>query len=156
MALRSALLNRITRDREKGVVARMSADRPLRVVIADDDAFARRLIRRALQTAGMTVVAEAEHGREAVELALIHRPDVVVVDAVMPWLDGVLATRLIVNADPDRLVVVRTGAGEDELGPQALGSGAVAAVPEDAELSALVRAVEGAGRGETAVAQAAG
>jgi DNA-binding NarL/FixJ family response regulator len=134
----------------------MSADRPLRVVIAGDDAFARRLIKHALQAAGMTVVAGAEDGRKAVELALIDRPDVVVVDAVMPRLDGILATRLILDADPGLLVVVLTGAGEDELGPQALGAGAVAVVPEDADLGALVRAVEGAGRGEMALAQAAG
>jgi len=75
---------------------------------------------------------------------------------VMPWLDGILATRLILTADPGLLVVVLTGAGEEELGPQALGAGAVAVVPEDADLSALVRAVEGAGLGETALAQAAG
>lgn len=134
----------------------MSADRPLRVVIAEDDAFARHVIKQALQAAGMTVVAEAGDGRGAVELALGHRPDIVVVDSVMPWLDGILATRLILTADPGLLVVVLTGAGEEELGPQALGAGAVAVVPEDADLSALVRAVEGAGLGETALAQAAG
>lgn len=134
----------------------MSADRPLRVVIAEDDAFARHVIKQALQAAGMNVVAEAGDGREAVELALGHRPDIVVVDSVMPWLDGILATRLILTADPGLLVVVLTGAGEEELGPQALGAGAVAVVPEDADLSGLVRAVERAGLGETALAQAAG
>ena len=134
----------------------MSADRPLRVVIADDDAVARRAIKHALQAAGMTVVAGVGDGREAVELALIHRPDVVVVAAVMPWLDGIRATRLILGADPGLLVVVLTGGGEDELAPQALGAGAVAVVPDDADLGALVRAVEGAGLGETALAQAAG
>jgi two-component system nitrate/nitrite response regulator NarL len=128
----------------------------LRVVVADDDAFARGVTKHALHAAGMTVLAEAEDGREAVALALIRRPDVVVVDAVMPWLDGIRAARLILDADPGLLVVVLTGAGEDELGPQALGAGAVAVVPEDADLGALVRAVEGAGRGETALAQAAG
>jgi DNA-binding NarL/FixJ family response regulator len=133
----------------------MSANTPLRVVIADDDAFARRVIKHALQASGMTVVAEAEDGREAVEFGLVYGPDVVVVDAVMPWLDGILATRRLLNADPGVLVVVLTGADEDELGLQGLQAGAVAAAPKDAEFDALARAVEAAGRGETAISRAA-
>jgi DNA-binding NarL/FixJ family response regulator len=128
----------------------------LRVVIADDDAFARRVIKRALQARGITVVAAAKDGREAVELGLIHRPDVVVLDVVMPGLDGILATRRLLNAEPELLVVVLTGAGEDELGLQALRAGAVGVVPKDAELDALARAVERAGRGEWAIARAVG
>ena len=134
----------------------MSADAPLRVVIADSDAFARRLTKHALQARGMTVVAEARDGREAVRFGLIHRPDLMVVDVVMPVLDGIRATREILNADPELLVVVLTGAGEDELGLQALRAGAAAVVPEDADLDALARAVEAAGRGEWAIARAAG
>jgi two-component system nitrate/nitrite response regulator NarL len=134
----------------------MSADTPLRVVIADDDAFVRRVIKHALQTAGMAVVAEAENGREAVEFGLIHQPDVVVIDVVMPGLDGILATRRILSADPGLAVVVLTGAGEDELGPQALRAGAVAVVPKEADFDTLTRAIENAGQGEKAIARAAG
>ncbi len=136
--------------------SRTSADTPLRVVIADDDAFARRVIKLALRARGMTVVAEAKDGREAVRSTLIHRPDLVVLDAVMPGLDGILATRRILNAEPELPVVVLTGAGEDELGLQALRAGAVGVVPKDADLDALARAVERAGRGEWAIARAAG
>jgi DNA-binding NarL/FixJ family response regulator len=122
------------------------------VVIADDDAFARRLIKRALESRGMTVVAEARDGREAVEFSLIHRPDVVVLDVVMPGLDGVLATDRILKAEPDQLVIVLTGAGEDALGLLALRAGAVGVIPKDADLDGLARAVESAGRGEWAIA----
>ena len=134
----------------------MSADTPLRVVIADDDPFARRAIKHALRARGMTVVAEAEDGREAVRFGLIHRPDLMVIDAVMPGLDGIRATREILNADPELLIVVLTGAGEDELGLEALRAGAVAVVPEGADFDALARAVEAAGRGEWAIARASG
>jgi DNA-binding NarL/FixJ family response regulator len=136
--------------------SRTSADTPLRVVIADDDAFARRVIKLALRARGMTVVAEAKDGREAVRSTLIHQPDLVVLDVVMPGLDGILATREILDADPDLRVVVLTGAGEDALGIQALRAGAIAVVPDDANVDALARAVEGAGRGEWAIARAAG
>ena len=54
----------------------------------------------------MTVVAQATDGDEAVQLSLHYRPDVVVMDAVMPGLDGILATRRILRANPDQLVVV--------------------------------------------------
>jgi DNA-binding NarL/FixJ family response regulator len=140
----------------KGVIARMSADAPLRVVIADDDAFARRLTKHALQARGMTVVAEAKDGREAVRFGLIYRPDLMVVDAVMPVLDGIRATREILSADPELLLVVLTGAGEDELGLQALRAGAVAVVPHDADFDALACAVEAAARGQWAIARTAG
>lgn len=134
----------------------MSADKSLRVVIGDDDAFARRVTRCALQAAGMTVVAEAEDGREAVELGLHHRPDVVVIDVVMPRLDGILATRRILEANPGQLVVVLTDVGEDELGLEALRAGAVEVVPKDADIDVLARALEGARREDAAISRAAG
>ena len=134
----------------------MSADTPLRVVIADDDAFARRVTKHALQAAGMNVVAEAEDGREAVELGLRHRPDVVVIDVVMPKLDGILATRRILEANPGQPVVVLTGAGENELGLEALRAGAVDVVAKHADVDVLARALEAARREDAASSRAAG
>jgi DNA-binding NarL/FixJ family response regulator len=134
----------------------MSADTPLRVVVADDDALARRVTKYALEAVGMTVVTEAKDGREAVELALRHRPDIVVIDVVMPRLDGILATRRILEADPGQLVVVLTGVGEDELGLEALRAGAVEVVPKNAGLDVLTRAVERARREDAAISRASG
>src|SRR3954454_20277802 len=67
----------------------------LRTIVADDDPLVRRLIRDTLQRADVTVIAEASTGREAVELALFYRPDVVVMDFMMPEMDGIEATRRI-------------------------------------------------------------
>jgi|SRR5215204_4985830 len=134
----------------------MSANTPLRVVIADDDAIARRVIKHTLQAAGSTVVAEAKDGREAVEFGLMYRPDVVVLDIAMPWLDGILATRRILSAEPDLPVVVLTGAGEPELGLHALQAGAADVVPKDADLDALAGAVERAVRRVLPISRAAG
>ena len=131
----------------------MSADTQLRVVIADDDAIARRVTRRALQEAGMTVVAEATDGREAVQLSLRHGPDVVVIDAVLPRLDGILATRRILEANPGQPVVVLTGADEDELAGEARRAGDV--VPKDADPGRLIRALDAATRENAAIARAA-
>jgi DNA-binding NarL/FixJ family response regulator len=131
----------------------MSAEMSLRVIIADDDAFARRVIKGALQAVGVTVVAQATDGDEAVQLSLHYRPDVVVMDAVMPGLDGILATRRILRANPDQLVVVLTGGGDDELGLLALRAGAVGFLSKDADVDALPRALEGVCRGEAAVSR---
>src|SRR6185312_17392802 len=73
---------------------------PIRIILVDDDALARRAVRSVLELDGMVVVAETGSGRESVELAAYHRPDVVVMDIVMPGFDGLAATRDIVARAP--------------------------------------------------------
>ena len=131
----------------------MTADAPTRVITADDDPFARRVIKAALQAAGLTVIAEAKNGREAVQLALHYRPDVVVMDVVMPELDGILATRQILRARPDQLIVVLTGDDEHEFGLPALQAGAVGFLSKEADIEALPRALQGVLRGEAAISR---
>ena len=91
------------------------------------------------------MIAEARDGRQAVELTLHYRPDVVVMDVVMPELDGIMATRQIRRQIPEQLVIVLTGAGDDdhELGMQALRAGASGFLSKDLEIEALPRALEG-------------
>jgi NarL family two-component system response regulator LiaR len=134
---------------------RKTTDPPLRAIIADDDAFARRVIRDVLEKAGVTVVAEARNGREAVEFAVYYRPDVVVMDVVMPELDGILATRRILKQLPDQLVVVLTGTNDvdDEMGLQAIQAGAAGYLSKDLEIDALPRALEAVSRGEAAISR---
>jgi NarL family two-component system response regulator LiaR len=132
----------------------MSAESSLRVIVADDDALARRLIKSALRNAGMTVVAEAGSGREAVELGLHYRPDIILMDVVMPGLDGVLATRKIVESNPDQLVVVLTAAGEDEFGLLALRAGAVGFLSKEIDIDALPQALAAVRDGEGAISRA--
>src|SRR4051794_13911909 len=131
----------------------MSAEAPVRAIIADDDAFVRRLIKGALQNAGMTVVAEAADGGEAVELGLYYRPDVILMDVVMPGLDGILATRKIVERNPEQLIVVLTSAGEEEFGMLALRAGAVGFLSKEVDIDALPRALAAVRQGEAAVSR---
>ena len=129
-------------------------DKP-RAVIADDDPFARRVIKDVLQRAGVIVIAEARDGRQAVELTLHYRPDVVVMDVVMPELDGIMATRQIRRELPEQLIIVLTGAGSDdhELGLQALRAGASGFLSKDLEIEALPRALEAVRWGEAAISR---
>jgi two-component system, NarL family, response regulator LiaR len=131
----------------------MPGDAPPRVIIADDDPFARRVIKSALQSGGMTVIAEAKTGREAVQLALHYRPELVVMDVVMPELDGILATRQILAVDPAQLVVVLTAADEDEFGLLALRAGAVGFLSKDGDIEGLARALHGVREGEAAISR---
>jgi len=126
----------------------------LRALIADDDPLARRVIKDALESGSVRVIAEARDGRQAVELALYHRPDVVVMDVVMPGLDGITATRNIITELPDQVVVVLTGGGADEeLGIQALRAGATGYLSKDIDISALPRVVAAAHTGEAVVSR---
>jgi DNA-binding NarL/FixJ family response regulator len=137
---------------DEATTDKKSRDKRLRAVIADDDPFARRVIKGVLTQSGALVIAEARNGREAVEFARHHRPDVVIMDVVMPELDGIGATREILKEIPDQLVIVLTGAeGEEELGLLALRVGAVGFLAKDANIDALPRTLEAVRAGEIAV-----
>jgi NarL family two-component system response regulator LiaR len=125
----------------------------VRAIVADDDPLVRRLIRDTLQTDGVTVVADACNGREAVELALFYRPDVVVMDFLMPDLDGIEATRGIYERDPEIRIVLLTGAADDEIGVRALRAGAVGYLSKDLELGVLPRALRAALAGQAAISR---
>ena len=113
------------------------------------------MIKDVLQRSGVIVIAEARDGRQAVELTLHYHPDVVVMDVVMPELDGIMATRQIRRKIPEQLIIVLTGAGEDdhELGLQALRAGASGFLSKDLEIEALPRALEGLRQGQAAISR---
>jgi two-component system, NarL family, response regulator LiaR len=125
----------------------------LRTIVADDDPLVRRLIRDTLQREDVTVIAEASTGREAVELALFYHPDVVVMDYLMPELDGLEATRRIHEQDPRIHVVLLTGAGDDALGLRGLRAGASGYLSKEMELASLPRALRAAVDGEVAISR---
>jgi NarL family two-component system response regulator LiaR len=125
----------------------------LRALVTDDDPLVRRLVRDTLERDGITVIAEATTGRQAVELALFYRPDVVVMDYRMPEMDGIEATRRIFEADPSIRVIMLTGSGDASLGLRSLRAGASGFLTKDMELSALPRAVRGTVAGEAAISR---
>jgi two-component system, NarL family, response regulator LiaR len=127
--------------------------KPLRAIIADDDALARRMIKDALQDAGIVVIAEAHNGRQAVELVLHYRPDVVLMDVVMPELDGIAATRRIVKEIPEQLVIMLTSGDDDDVAMVGLRAGASGFLTKDVEIDMLPRAVVGAVSGEAAISR---
>jgi DNA-binding NarL/FixJ family response regulator len=98
----------------------------MRVLLADDHQILRDGVRRGLESAGATVVGEADNGEEAVELAEALRPDIVLMDISMPVLDGVAATERITSRFPDIKVVVLTMHDDPDSTRAALRAGAIA------------------------------
>jgi NarL family two-component system response regulator LiaR len=122
---------------------------PIRVLIVDDHAVVREGLRAFLQTQeGMNVAGEAADGNEALEAATRLRPDVILMDLVMPELDGVTAMRTLRERVPDARVIVLTSfLDEDKLLP-ALRAGAAGYLLKNAEPKELARAVRAAHAGE--------
>jgi NarL family two-component system response regulator LiaR len=88
---------------------------PITILLVDDHRVVRQGVRAFLSTQpDLLVVAEAESGAEAVQLAMQYVPDVAMMDLVMPGMDGVNATRLLKQASPRTQVIVLTSYHADE------------------------------------------
>jgi len=122
----------------------------IRVLLVEDHALVRAGLEQLLARAdGIEVVGSAGDGAEAVELAAERRPDVVLMDLVMPQLDGREATRRIVAVDPDVKVVVLTSFSDREQILEAIDAGAIGYLLKDAEPEELIRGIQAAARGES-------
>ena len=122
----------------------------LRLLVVDDHTLLRQALRSLLDSQeGLEVVGEATNGREAVEAVERLRPDVVLMDMVMPGLNGIDATRQIVKRQPNCRVLILTAYLEDERLLQALRAGASGYVVKNSEIDELVLAVQSVHRGNT-------
>ncbi|MEU7222543.1 response regulator [Streptomyces chrestomyceticus] len=120
----------------------------VRVLLADDEAMIRAGVRAILTASpGIEVVAEAADGREAVDLALRHRPDVCLLDIRMPRLDGLGAAAELGRTLPETAVVMLTTFSEDAYVAGALGSGASGFLLKTGDPRELVIGVRAAAEG---------
>jgi DNA-binding NarL/FixJ family response regulator len=123
------------------------------VLLADDQPLLRRGFRMILETEDdLTVVAEAGHGGEAVELARQHHPDVVLMDIRMPGTDGIEATRQIAAAGNQVRVLVLTTFDLDEYAFGALRAGASGFLLKDVRPGELVAAIRTVAAGDAVIA----
>lgn len=121
----------------------------IRILIADDQ----ELFREALCTflsvqQEFEVIAQASNGEEAVRLATLHKPDVVLMDLRMPVIDGILATQRIRSTLPDVKVIVLTTFDDDTSVIEGLKAGAIGYLLKDSSPEKLYEAIRSAARGE--------
>jgi NarL family two-component system response regulator LiaR len=127
---------------------------PLRILVVDDDPLVRRALTDALNAApDIVVAAEAADGREAIDLAVEHRPDVVLMDVELPVINGIAATMRIRREAPDVHVVITANSVDDELGLLVLRAGASGFLLKDVSSDALSRALHGVVHGEAAISR---
>jgi DNA-binding NarL/FixJ family response regulator len=120
----------------------------MRVLLADDHRLFRDGLSRLLEVRGLEVVGQAQHGREAVELARRLRPDVILMDLDMPEMTGPAATRLIRAELPEVNVVILTSSQDDANLVEALASGARGYLLKGLPSMQLLDALERVQRGE--------
>jgi DNA-binding NarL/FixJ family response regulator len=151
MSLAHAEMNRGLAVADSDGRRERSGSDAIRVLVADDDPFARRMVCDRLASDGVHVVGQARNGEEAVALALELMPDVVIMDLLMPGCDGISATRAIVQRAPEAQVVILSVTKDQDAVVLALRAGAVGFLEKGIEMGALLRVVRGVHRGEAAL-----
>ena len=126
----------------------------LRVVVVDDQELVRTGFSLILERAGMSVVGQATDGLEALEIVRQTHPDVVLMDVRMPRMDGIEATRLLVDELPGTKVVALTTFDLDEYIYAAVRAGASGFLLKDVSPDNLVSAVRCVAQGEAILAPA--
>jgi len=131
----------------------VQAARP-RVIIADADPLTRRVVRDVLQESReFVVVAEAADGIETVELALHYRPELVLMEPSLPRLDGLAATRRIIELAPEVRIVMFSAAHDHDLEMRSLRTGASGFISKEVEIEAIAQAMRAVMRGEAAISR---
>ena len=127
----------------------------IKIILADDHRIVREGIRSLLEKSDhLEVIAEAENGREAVQMAKELNPDVILMDIAMPLLNGLEATLQIKRDCPDVKVLALTIHEDEEYIRQMLASGAMGYITKYAATDELVQAVETVFKGEMVLSPA--
>lgn len=126
----------------------------IRILIADDH----KLMRMGLESliagkADMEVVGEAKNGEEAVELARALKPDVIMMDLMMPRLSGAAATKAICAERPETKVIVLTSFGTSKEMADAITNGARGALTKEIDTAELANAIRTVASGKTCISQ---
>ena len=123
----------------------------IRLMLVDDHRMLREGLRRSLEEEGFYVVGEAADGEAAVRLVPAAKPDVILMDVSMPDMDGVEATKRILQNSPEQRVVMLTMHADKDLIDQAIKAGAVGYLTKDCSTDEVADAVRMAANGETAL-----
>lgn len=123
----------------------------MRILLADDHNLFRTSLRGLLETRGLEVVGEASNGRLAIQMAETLRPDLVLMDLMMPEMNGMEATRILREKLPETRVVILTASMEDDHLYEALRVGAQGYLLKDLQADSFFALLERAVAGEVAL-----
>jgi NarL family two-component system response regulator LiaR len=144
---------RTTKSGRDARVAKLRVD-GIHIVIADSDPLARRVVREALEEqSGFVIPGEASTGREAVELSLYYRPQVVLMEVSLPALDGLAATRQILADAPELRVLIFSWQDGEETQWEALRAGAAGFLSKNVPIETVPRVVQSMVRGEAVISR---
>lgn len=124
----------------------------IRILIADDHPIVRRgLVDLLIPRNGMEVIGEAYNGQEAVDLAQQLQPDVIVMDLVMPELNGAAATKRIIKRNPDARILILTSFSEEDMLQGTLNAGVLGYMLKDSPAEELLQAIRSVYQGQLTV-----
>ena len=115
----------------------MSEERKVRVLLADDEAHVRLLVRTVVTSLGYEVVGEAADGRRAVELFDALSPDLILLDINMPLMDGLAALKALREKSETVAIVMLTSLASAEVVEESLGAGATYHLRKDVPVAEL-------------------
>lgn len=121
---------------------------PIRLLLADDHRMLRETLKRSMLDEGFDVVGEASDGQEAIDLADELQPDVILMDVTMPDIDGVEATRRIVEQRPEARIVMLTMHADQDVIAAAIRAGASGYLVKDCSFEEVAATVREAIAGE--------
>src|SRR5215203_4189707 len=123
---------------------------PARIIIADDHEWVREVIRSILKSEpDLRIIDEAKDGQETIELARLHRPDLVLIDVSMPPVNGFVVTQMIKDELPTTKVLIVSAYEDSLVISEAVGAGADGYVLKLSLVQELVDAIRGVLRGES-------
>jgi NarL family two-component system response regulator LiaR len=126
------------------------AAKPIRILLAEDHVVVRESIRQSLERrANFKVIGEASDGDEAVKMALVLKPDVVIMDISMPKLNGIEATKQIKSTQPSIAILALTAYDYEQYIFPLLAAGAAGYLLKDVSSRELIHAIETVHKGES-------
>lgn len=131
----------------------MADSRAIKVLVADDHPVVRDGLRNMLLAFDdLVLIGEVENGSQALDFCQQDTPDVILMDIIMPGMDGILATRIILKHYPHLKIVILTSFPEDDLIQEALQAGAIGYVLKNASIDVLANAIRSAYSGQLTLA----
>ncbi|MCL6477590.1 MAG: response regulator [Peptococcaceae bacterium] len=113
-----------------------------RILIVDDAAFMRMMIKNILLKNGYEIAGEAENGKQAVNMYMESKPDLVTMDITMPEMDGIESVKAIRSSDPDANIIMCSAMGQQSMVMDAIQAGAKDFIVKPFQQDRILQAIE--------------